>query len=499
MFSIVIPLFNKARFVEATIRSVQAQRFADFEVLIVDDGSTDGSGEIARHAIEGDERFRYLHTPNGGVSAARNRGAAHTTRPWLVFLDADDEWHADFLATVAEVLRSRPDAVIVSTNYEVRSPGALARAALPVAADQLTESPPFYDWALKWAPPVWTSATAVRRDDFAAVGGFDDSLVVGEDIHLWVRLLPRGAHLFVHRPLAVYERADLASLGRSANDKALASRLRLIEFLDAEVRGGRVPANYRDEFCKIHYAELLRVGRRREAWRFWRAHGGASPAWAARRWLASWRRARVPGEQLSWRGYVALLRADLYRHGGRRGVSHLLAQWLWGEGGNYSIWLRTCAWLRGAPLWLKLPLLPIAKWRHRASGFRLGISIPYATRIGPGLHIAHHGGIVVSHLAVLGRDCTISQGVTLGWKPGPRGGAPRIGNEVYIGPGAKVIGGITVGDGAVIGANAVVTADVPAGAVVAGIPARVIGQGRAHDYVVHRSTELQGSGVPEQA
>ncbi|WP_442909264.1 serine O-acetyltransferase [Ideonella sp. BN130291] len=165
---------------------------------------------------------------------------------------------------------------------------------------------------------------------------------------------------------------------------------------------------------------------------------------------------------------------------------------MWGEGGNFSFWFRACAYLR-SNRWLKYSLFPLAKWRFRAATLRLGISIPYTTQVGPGLHIAHPGCIVVSHLSVLGRDCTLSQGVTLGWKPGPRGGAPVIGNEVYVGPGAKIIGHVRVGDRAVVGANAVVTADVPPDTVVAGIPARPIGSHRSEDYVAHRSIELSVS------
>jgi serine O-acetyltransferase len=190
----------------------------------------------------------------------------------------------------------------------------------------------------------------------------------------------------------------------------------------------------------------------------------------------------------SFHAYTRTLAADLYRHGGRRGARHVLRQLLWGEGGNYSIWLRTCAFLRSHPL-LKYTLFPFAKWRYRAACLRLGIWIPYSTRIGAGLHIAHPGGIIVNPDAVLGRDCTLAQGVTIGSKPGPGGGVPVVGRGVYIGPGAKVIGPITIGDGAVIGANAVVVHDVPPDAVVGGIPARVIGSGMGSRYTSFPSTE----------
>jgi serine O-acetyltransferase len=95
---------------------------------------------------------------------------------------------------------------------------------------------------------------------------------------------------------------------------------------------------------------------------------------------------------------------------------------------------------------------------------------------GEGLCVAHYGSVVVSHLAKVGRNCDLHQGVTIGAE---RGQAPIIGNDVFIGPGAVVSGGVIVGDGAVIAANAVVTHDVPPGVVVAGVPARIIDADRS--------------------
>jgi serine O-acetyltransferase len=101
---------------------------------------------------------------------------------------------------------------------------------------------------------------------------------------------------------------------------------------------------------------------------------------------------------------------------------------------------------------------------------RLGFTIPRNV-FGEGLCVAHYGSIVVSHLAKVGRNCDLHQGVTIGAE---RGAAPVIGDNVFIGPGAVVSGAMSVGDGAVIAANAVVTHDVPPGVVVAGVPAHII-------------------------
>jgi serine O-acetyltransferase len=103
-----------------------------------------------------------------------------------------------------------------------------------------------------------------------------------------------------------------------------------------------------------------------------------------------------------------------------------------------------------------------------------GVSLPAHANIGPGLYIGHFGNIIVHPDTVMGSGCAISQGVTIGVLGGPRQGVPRLGNDVYVGAGAKILGPITIGDGAVIGANAVVISDVPPGATAVGVPARII-------------------------
>jgi serine O-acetyltransferase len=123
--------------------------------------------------------------------------------------------------------------------------------------------------------------------------------------------------------------------------------------------------------------------------------------------------------------------------------------------------LRQSAWLRLAldPLYFLLNVLVQVLW---------GIEISRHARIGPGLYIGHFGGITVSSRAVIGARCAISQSVTIGAAGGPkRFGAPEIGDDVYIAPGARLFGPIRIGDNVKIGANTVVHRDIPDDAVVA--------------------------------
>jgi serine O-acetyltransferase len=116
--------------------------------------------------------------------------------------------------------------------------------------------------------------------------------------------------------------------------------------------------------------------------------------------------------------------------------------------------------------------------------YRFGIQIPCETTIGTGLYIGHFGGIVVNDQAVIGHNCNLSHGVTIGQaNRGARKGCPNIGNGVYIGPGAKIIGAVTIGSNVAVGANCVVTNDIPDDAVVVGIPGSVISFNGSTDYV----------------
>jgi serine O-acetyltransferase len=126
-------------------------------------------------------------------------------------------------------------------------------------------------------------------------------------------------------------------------------------------------------------------------------------------------------------------------------------------------------WLRHrAPLAARLVLEPAYYVLNALVHVLWGIELPREARIGPGLYIGHFGGIAVSPRAVIGRDCNLSQDVTIGMEGrGERAGAPVIGDEVYIGPGARIFGRIRIGDNVKIGANAVVRRDVPSNAVVA--------------------------------
>lgn len=132
--------------------------------------------------------------------------------------------------------------------------------------------------------------------------------------------------------------------------------------------------------------------------------------------------------------------------------------------------------------WARDVKIPVVSWFLKLLAFLLfkqmeimtGISLPASVEIGKGLYVGHFGGIILHSAVKIGENCSLGPGVLIGTKGGGNKGVPVIGNDVYIGVGAKILGGIKIGDRVKIGANAVVLSDIPDGATAVGIPARIL-------------------------
>jgi serine O-acetyltransferase len=187
------------------------------------------------------------------------------------------------------------------------------------------------------------------------------------------------------------------------------------------------------------------------------------------------------------------LRRDFHRSGDtfrERLREFILNPGMWAVVGyRFRRWVYT---LR-IPRLLRLPLCLVAALVQVWIEVTTTIQLSAAARIGPGLCIPHTGTIVVGSGSVLGADCTLCHGVTLGHRGGgrdcARNGSPVIGDRVYIGPGSAIVGPVTVGEDAVIGIGAVVIRSVPARAVVAGNPARVLSHGGSFDLIRYPGME----------
>jgi len=186
---------------------------------------------------------------------------------------------------------------------------------------------------------------------------------------------------------------------------------------------------------------------------------------------------------VNYNRYKYLVLSDMYRYGGKKGLKSFLKTILRIEGFKYTFWHRTVSY-SGKKMALKYTVYPIARLILSHYGYKFGISIPKITQIDSGFYIGHYGGIVINKRVIIGKNCNISQGVTLGQaNRGKRKGTPIIGDNVYMGPGAKIIGNVTIGNNVAIGANCVVTKDILDNSVVVGIPGTVISSDGSEGYV----------------
>jgi glycosyltransferase involved in cell wall biosynthesis len=206
---VVIPLFNKEKEVLRAVNSVLKQTISNFEVIVVNDGSSDKGPDIVS-AIR-DPRIRVIDQANLGVSAARNRGIAEAKAELIAFLDADDEWIHDFLGTIMESKREFPGCSIFATSYFLVNQYGIKRPAvirgLPKGFKKgILEN--YFKIAAKSDPPLWTSAVAVKKSTISSVGGFPVGIVSGEDLFTWARLASKFDIAYYFEPKAFFWKSD---------------------------------------------------------------------------------------------------------------------------------------------------------------------------------------------------------------------------------------------------------------------------------------------------
>ena len=190
-----------------------------------------------------------------------------------------------------------------------------------------------------------------------------------------------------------------------------------------------------------------------------------------------------PGLASGFGALVYLIKSDLYRYTGRITTVTFLKALLRIPGFRYSFLMRVAAYLRRRRL-ARHSLYYVSRIIMEHYQYKYGIMISPIPQVGSGLYINHCGGILVHDDAVIGRNCNISHGVTVGQaNRGARKGCPTVGDNVYIGSGAVIIGNVKIGNNVAVGANSVVTTDIPDNAVVVGIPGKVISYKGSEGYV----------------
>jgi len=225
--SVVIPLHNAAAHVGAALDTVAAQVPAAADVIVIDDGSTDGGGE--RVAARGDARVRLITQPNRGVSAARNAGLAAATQPWVAFLDADDLWCPGHLARLAALAERFPEAGVLGERFRTAPPDARPEQALAVEPGEARpRRADFVAEAAAGRAPFYTSSCMVRRDAALAAGGFPEGASHGEDLSLWITLSERHGAAATEAVGALYRQGGaLSARARRVPDAAMMTLERL--------------------------------------------------------------------------------------------------------------------------------------------------------------------------------------------------------------------------------------------------------------------------------
>ena len=180
--SVIIPCYNYARFLGAALDSVLGQTYSNLEVIVIDDGSSDNTAEVAALYAG---RIRYIHQENQGLSASRNNGIALASHDLLAFLDADDEWEPEFVSTLIDKLQELPDSfgLVACLDHKI---GADGKRIPDRAHDSITGEVNTRDLLLK--NRFFPGATVVRKDLFLKTGGFDTELRSSEDRDMWIRL-----------------------------------------------------------------------------------------------------------------------------------------------------------------------------------------------------------------------------------------------------------------------------------------------------------------------
>ena len=211
--SVVIPLYNKEAEVGRAVLSVVDQSLAPCEIIVVDDGSTDGSRAVVQRIIKEHPEacIRLIVQENAGVSAARNRGIREAQGDFVALLDADDAWFTGYIAEVCRLMEYYPDADAYSTAFNIVSGESCVAAPVPTSEGYIDVA----SEALCGRYPIIPSTATLRRSMLLEVGGFPEGMRIGEDQWLWVRMLQRGAR-FCFSPMRLVRYSRTAS-NRSAS------------------------------------------------------------------------------------------------------------------------------------------------------------------------------------------------------------------------------------------------------------------------------------------
>ncbi len=206
MISIVIPLYNKEDYIAETLRSVLAQTFTNFEVLVINDGSSDHS--VDKVAAFNDERIQLHSIPNSGVSVARNTGIGLAKYEWIAFLDADDWWGPNFLSALVKEIETYPKALILASGRSrvfKEETERYSNEFLPSEGETGTVN--YFQIISKYLPPI-NSSNVLLHTSLLKKDKFREGMRKHEDHDLWIRVTANNDIVFVNKPLSFYRKTQ---------------------------------------------------------------------------------------------------------------------------------------------------------------------------------------------------------------------------------------------------------------------------------------------------
>lgn len=204
-FSVIVPLYNKAEYIERTLQSILNQSYRSFELIVVDDGSTDDSYIIAESLLRDIANARIAKQKNSGVAVARNHGVELSNGEYVCFLDSDDWWDGDFLKEMSGLIERYPNAGLYGSNFFLVKDGKNKVAPIGFPYDFKEGYINYCQvYAKTLCMPISSSSVAIPRDAFLSAGQFRAGLKLGEDFDLWIRLAMKYPVAMINKPLAYY-------------------------------------------------------------------------------------------------------------------------------------------------------------------------------------------------------------------------------------------------------------------------------------------------------
>jgi len=223
--SVVIPTYNAARYIAEAIESVLAQSYHDYEIIVVDDGSTDNTKEVLRPYMD---RIRYFYKENGGVSSARNRGIQEARGEYIAFLDADDLWLPEKLKLQIEIMEQHPDFAMIHTDIKVIDVNGTLLKESANKRRQSHNGMVFEEFFKTYRSLVMMSSALIRKSSIESMGLFDESLSVSEDYDFFLRFFWNYPVYLLDEPLVKY-RITPGSISRSDKVKEVICRKQVID------------------------------------------------------------------------------------------------------------------------------------------------------------------------------------------------------------------------------------------------------------------------------